>query len=334
MGVSLSPLVKRQTAMSFSSKTRYLLGFLAISTGALIEHFRGYRSLIVIIGYFTFLFVYFAVVYLSGSKERALRRKQKREYYAGLLLITLACTTWPAHAQLLPEPAIPPKVKKEKRQPADLEWMYQYSPPPADGREHELIQDPAYHPFLTRFFTAPQSFWGPQPTDPKAPIHKSLAETVDDFLTIPGKVLVDDNRYLTVTGAVRRLPAERGLVFVDLNAPDAKRSEKNSKDPLVLFAAIDWIRDAKVPSDPEAQFTLWIFANQPPGTPQAPQNLPPAVLRALTRWMAEPLAGSGNVQKITNAILVDADGTPHQIPVPATGSPASQQEAPALTKRK
>ena len=209
--------------------------------------------------------------------------------------------------------------------------MFQYSPPPVDGREHELIQDPAYRPFLQRYFTAPQSFWGPQPTDPKAPVHKSLAETVDDFLTIPGQVVVDENRYITVTGAVRRLPTERGLVFVDLNAPNAKRSDK---DPLVLFAAIDWIRDAKVPTDPGAEYTLWIFPNQPLGPPQAPDNLPPAVLRSLSRWISEPLAGSHFVQKITHAIVVEADGTPHQIPVPASLVPASQDEAPALPKRK
>ena len=317
--------------MSFPPTTRYLLVFAAIATGSLIELLRGYRTLIVAVGFCTFLSVGFLMVYLSGAKERALKRKQKRDYYAGLLLFALLASAVPAQAQLLPEPPIPPKVKKQKRQPVDVEWMYQYSPPPVDGREHELIQDPQYHPFLEHYFTAPQSFWGPQPTDPKAPVHKSLAETVDDFMTIPGKVLVDDNRYLTVTGAVRRLPTQRGLIFVDLNAPNAKHTER---DPLVLFAAIDWVRESKVPGDPEAQYTLWIFPDEPLGTPQAPTSLPPAVLRSLTRWMYQPLAGSGIVQKITNAILVDADGTPHQIPVPAAGGADQKDETPALPKRK
>ena len=317
--------------MSFSAKTRYLLVFFAIATGSLIEFFRGYRSLIVVVGFLTFLSVGFLMVYLSGAKERAVRRKQKRDYYAGLLVLALLCSAVAGHAQLLPEPAIPPKVKKQKRQAADVEWMYQYSPPPADGREHELIQDPAYHPFLERYFTAPQSFWGPQPTDPKAPVHKSLAETVDDFLTIPDKVLADENRYLTVTGAVRHVPSQRGLIFVDLNAANAKHTDK---EPLVLFAAIDWIRDSKAPSDPEAEYTLWIFPNQAPGPIQAPTSLPPAVLRSLTRWMSEPLAGTGIVEKVTHAILVDPDGSPHQIPVPATiAAPAKQDEAPVLNKR-
>ncbi len=317
--------------MNFTARTRYLLVTAAILTASAIQLYRGYKPIIVVTGALAFLFFGNLVVFLAGSKERALRRKQKRDYFAALLLLASLAAALPAHAQLLPEPPIPPKVKKQKRQPADLEWMFQYSPPPVDGREHELIQDPEYHPFLERFFTSPQSFWGPQPTDPKAPVHKSLAEVVDDFLTIPGKVLVDDNRYLTVTGAVRRLATERGLVFVDLNAPNAKRSEK---DPLVLFAAIDWIRDSKVPTDPDAHYTLWLFPNQAPGPSQTPNNLPPAVLRALTRWMSEPLAGSGIVQKITNAILVDFDGTPHEIPVPATNAPAAKpDEAPLLNKR-
>jgi hypothetical protein len=35
--------------------------------------------------------------------------------------------------------------------------------------------------------------------------------------------------------------------------------------------------------------------------------------------MKTPMAGSGIVQKVAAAILVDPDGTPHQIPVPTEG---------------
>ena len=241
-----------------------------------------------------------------------------------------------AHAQLLPEPPIPTqsknaKAKKQTRQSADLEWLFQYSPPPVDGREHELIQDPEYRPFLERNFTAPQSFWGPAPTDPKSPTHKSLPDTVDDFLTIPGKVLVDANRYITVTGAVRRKRTERGLIFADLGLP---KSRSTDRDALVLFAAIDWIRDSKTTDDPDAQYTLWLFPNGPVGPPTAPNSLPPALVLALTRWVAEPLAGSGVVQKINHAILVAPDGTPTEIPVPTAAAAAPTEEAPVLTKHK
>ena len=48
------------------------------------------------------------------------------------------------HAQLLGEAPLPPKQKKQKARGGELEWMWQYSPPPEDGREHELIQDPHF----------------------------------------------------------------------------------------------------------------------------------------------------------------------------------------------
>ncbi len=229
-----------------------------------------------------------------------------------------------AHAQLLSEPPLPARQKEKKQKQrggADLEWMWQYSPPPADGREHELIQDPNYRDFLTIYFVQPQSFWGSTTLDPRDPRRKTLPDTVDDFLTVPGKVLADDNRYITVTGHVFRYPAGRGLVFADLN----------TKQPLVAFAAIDWNRESRPTTDPEAEYTLWIFTDQKPGTPQNPNNLPPPLVRSLTRWMAEPLPGSGIHQKITAAILVDPDGTPHQIPVPTAG-PAPEEARP-LPKR-
>ena len=145
---------------------------------------------------------------------------------------------------------------------------------------------------------------------------------MDDFLTVPGKVLADENRYITITGHVFRYPPGRGLIFADLNTPR----------PLVVFAAIDWIRESHATAEPDAEYTLWIFTNQAPGTPQNPYNLPPPLVRSLTRWMAEPLPGSGIMQKITAAILVDPDGTPHQIPVPGNAESAPEMARP-LPKR-
>ena len=234
-------------------------------------------------------------------------------------------------AQLQTEPPIPSKQKddkkKQKPRPADLEWMWQYSPDPerpaqAEGREHELIQDPHWHDFLEQYFTAPQTFWGSTTLDPRNTKRKTLAETADDFLTVPGKVLADENRYITVTGHVFHYPPGRGLIFADLNTPR----------PLVVFAAIDWIRESHATTEPDAEYTLWIFTNQTPGTPQNPYNLPPPLVRSLTRWMAEPLPASGIHQKITAAIVVDPDGTPHQIPVP-TSAAAKPEETRSLPKR-
>ena len=222
---------------------------------------------------------------------------------AKLAVVVMLCGSCvAAKAQLLGEPPIPGKEesrgKKSKRQRGDAEWLWQYSPPPAEGRENDLIRDPHFLPFLQQYLTGPQSFWGPQQDGQR----KTLAQTAYDFLAVPGKVIADDNRYVTATGSVFHFRSSRGLLFVDLNGPS----------PLVVFAAIDWIRDSKTTDQADAEYTMWIFPNRVLGG----AALPTPVIRSLTRWMADPLPGSGIVEKITAAIVVDPDGTPHQIPVP------------------
>ena len=247
------------------------------------------------------------------------------------MLGTTFVQTCAARAQLLGEPALPAKVERHKKQHTDLEWLWQYGPPPSDGREHELIQDAHFQPFLEHYLTAPQSFWGPQPEDPRSPVHKSLAATAYDFLAIPGKVLADENRYITVTGSVFHRRTSRGMLFADLN----------TANPLVVFAAIEWIRDAKTTDEPDAEYTVWIFPNQATATTDNPDRLPAPLMRSLIRWMAEPLPGSGNVQHVTAAILVMPDGTPHQIAVPGAGlkaspapaAPTSPEATPILPRR-
>ena len=68
--------------MTFSARTRYLLVTAAIFTASAIQLVRGYRPIIVITGAVAFLFFGNLAVFLSGSKERALRRQRKRDYYA------------------------------------------------------------------------------------------------------------------------------------------------------------------------------------------------------------------------------------------------------------
>lgn len=214
-------------------------------------------------------------------------------------------------AQLVPEPPLEQhQVKRAKIKRGDLEWMWQYGPPPEGGREHDLIMDPEFQPFLHQYFTAPQTFWGPQNGDPKDPNHRSLADAAYDFLSVPGTVVADQNRYITATGCVFHFCPSRGLLFADLDG----------KNPLVAFAAIQWIKSSHTTSDPDAEYTLWIFPDQVPGPAQDPTHLPGPLVHSLVRWMKTPVAGSGIVQKVTAAILVDPNGTPHQISVPTEGA--------------
>jgi hypothetical protein len=188
-----------------------------------------------------------------------------------------------------------PEAKKQKQPKENVEWLWQYSPPPAGGRENELVLDQRFRPFLAQYLTAPQTFWG----NPKTG-YKPLSETALDYLSVPDKVLADDNRYLSITGCVFRFNPARGLLWVDLGLAH----------PLIVFAAIDWVKESKTPNEPGAEYTLWLFSNHPIDS----DHIPVALVHSVARWTAEPPAGSAVIQHISNAILVDPDGTPHQIP--------------------
>ena len=221
--------------------------------------------------------------------------------FAAALLITAATT----HAQFYLPGA---KDKPEKPHKSDLEWLWQYGPSDTDkqGRENDLVQDPRFRPMLAQYLTAPQTFWG-NAVNGK---YRSLADTALDHLSVPDRVLADDNRYLSISGCVVHFCASRGLLWVDLNA----------KEPLLAFSAIDWIRESKTTTQPEAEYTLWIFPNRTLNSEAATTSrIPPALISSIARWSAEPLAGSGIVQNITHAILVDPDGTPHELPIAAVG---------------
>jgi Flp pilus assembly protein TadB len=69
--------------MMFAPRTRYALISAAILVASVVQLINGYRPLIVVIAAVTFLFVGNLIVYLSGSKERAIRKRQKQEYWAG-----------------------------------------------------------------------------------------------------------------------------------------------------------------------------------------------------------------------------------------------------------
>ena len=243
---------------------------------------------------------------------------------ASIFLLTVAC----ASAQIAPMgPSAPPEPpakapKKGKPQRENVEWIWQYTPTDKDkdGRENDLIQDAHFLPFLDQFLTAPQSFWG-QPINGK---YHSLAETALDHLTVPGKVIADDQRYNSITGCVVNFCPARGLLWVDLNG----------NHHLVVFAAIDWTKQSRPTSDPDAEYTLWVFPND-----YLNGHIPAPLTKSIARWTSQPLAGPNIVQKITHAILVDPDGTPHEVPPASLGvqppptSTDNNSDSPVLKPR-
>jgi len=256
---------------------------------------------------------------LQSTQTQSLNKMKMRRTLqlaaSALLLATTALSAQMPTPQPPPPQISSPQIKKDKKQPKEnVEWLWQYGPPPADGRENQLVLDTRFQPFLAQFLTAPQTFWG----NPKTG-YKSLAETALDFLSVPDKVLADDNRYLTITGCVFRFCPSRGMLWVDLNGPH----------PLVVFSAIDWIKDSKTPDQPGAEYTLWTFSNHPID----PDHIPAALIHSIARWTAHPPQGNKEIQQITNAILVDPDGTPHQIKPASIGAntftlpPSTEQKA-------
>ena len=217
--------------------------------------------------------------------------------------------------------AKPPKLQQ------NVEWMWQYTPDDAhpDGREDQLVLDLRFQPFLEQNLTAPQHFWG----QPIAGRWRSLSNTALDHLTVPDKVLADDNRYLSISGCTVHFCPDRGLLWVDLNG----------SHHLVVFCAIDWTKQGAPTSDPEAEYTVYCFSSDPllPDTirsaPKAAAasnstaaassaadlHLPPALTKDIGRWAAQPLAGSKIVQRITHAVVVDPDGTEHEVQPSALG---------------
>ncbi|HWB32240.1 MAG TPA: hypothetical protein VG714_03610 [Acidobacteriaceae bacterium] len=220
-------------------------------------------------------------------------------------------------------PAFAARKPKEPRVRENVEWLWQYTPDQThpDGRENALAEDLRFFPMLQQYLTAPQHFWG----QPIAGRWRSLANTALDHLTVPDKVITDQNRYISITGCTVHFCPARGLLWVDLNG----------SHHLVVFAAIDWTKQGAPTTDPDAEYNLWVFSNDPlasdkaqpaSGAPSAASStatadlhLPPALTHAIGRWTAEPLAGSHIVQRITHAFIVDPDGTEHEVPPSALG---------------
>ena len=219
-------------------------------------------------------------------------------------------------------PTLASAAPKNKPPREDVEWLWQYTPDATNpnGRENDLVQDLRFKPLLDQFLTAPQTFWG----QPIAGRWRSLANTALDHLSVPDKVAADGNRYLSISGCTVHFCPARGLLWVDLNG----------SHHLVVFAAIDWTKQGRPTSDPDAEYNLWVFSNDPLTAPlgatspaaasgsapdSAAAHIPPALSHSIGLWAAEPLAGSHIVQRITHAFIVDPDGTEHEVAPSALG---------------
>ena len=185
-----------------------------------------------------------------------------------------------------------PQVTLHRSEKAeDLSWLWAYASDSPGGDENRLANDVRFKPLLKRYLTAPQSFWGHGAT---------LAETAGDFLSgPPGAVIRDDNRYLSADACVQHFCPDRGLLWIDLGL----------SQPLIVFAAVDWISDNKTVDQADAAYTMWVFSSRTLN----PKHIPPALQRSVARWTERPSSEGEPLENITRVYLVDPDGTPHPL---------------------
>ena len=194
-----------------------------------------------------------------------------------LLLITGA----PGRAQI--------HLHADKPPVEDLSWLWQYTQPAPHGSETALLADVRFKQLLADHLKAPQTFWSKG---------KSLTDTIVEYLKLPRAVAADDNRYLIATGCVEKFCPNRGMLWIDLG----------TTHPLMVFAATNWIAENKATDQSGATYTLWVFSSR---TLDA-AHLPEPLTHSIAPWVSEPIA-DGTVEQIANVILVDPDGSPHQI---------------------
>ena len=70
--------------MTIRHRTLYVIVDLAVVTASVIQLARGLRFVVIAVAAVVFLAVGNGTVYLAGSKQRAIDRQRKRDYYAGL----------------------------------------------------------------------------------------------------------------------------------------------------------------------------------------------------------------------------------------------------------
>ena len=201
-------------------------------------------------------------------------------------------------------PRNPAQIQPQKRPHDNVQWLWQYHPPRArSAASNDLRLDARFQSFLRDSLHRAAILLGPaQPATSPSPTPPSTSSRS------PRQVLADDNRYLTIDGCVPHFCPARGLLWVDLGGPH----------PLVVFAAIDWDPQDHTTDQPAAEYTLWLFSNQPLIDPDAhPSSRSP---QAIARWTAQPAAGTASSRtsptpssSIPTARRTRSPSTPNQL---------------------
>jgi hypothetical protein len=228
-------------------------------------------------------------------------------HLAATLLLLGATTT---RAQITnPDNLIarPPRnpVHHPTRPTDDLQWLWQYTQPAPNGNEAGLLADPQFPSFLAENLLTPQSFF----RNGKVPL-ANVAQLYFGMTFSPVRGI--GNRYITFNSCVPHDCERHGLIWVDTAPPH----------PTVVFAATEWTTQGEPEIDPDAEYNLWLFSSRP----LDPEHPPPTLIVAISNWNAT------QPQHIKTALVIDPDGTPHEVNPAALGATPATTATLAKTK--
>lgn len=192
-----------------------------------------------------------------------------------------------------PPPPIQFRGKHLVRPNVDFQWMWQYTQPAPHGNEGALLSDPHFAPMLQESLKAPQSFF----RDGALP----LPDVAQQYFGVSfSSVRAEGNRYISLTGCVLHQCENQGLLWVDTSV----------QHPTVVFAATQWTTQGVPVDDPGATFNLWVFSSRALDV----EHPPAALVDAIAQW------NNTSPQHIHAALVVDPDGTPHQVNAAVLGA--------------
>jgi hypothetical protein len=211
---------------------------------------------------------------------------------------------------LIPQPPKSP-VHQTPKPFDDMQWLWQYTKPAPGGQASNLRLDARFQTMLRENFKQPQSMWGP--TDSREP----LATVIPLFLDRYGAVYAEDNRYITVDGCVPNFCSAEGLLWIDLGR----------REPLAVFAAVNWTTEGRPVNDPAANYNLWLFSNRN----LSADALPLPLTEAIANWNVRLAAAHRMVPHVLHALLVEPDGQPIALDPQLIGANTIAPQADTLT---
>jgi hypothetical protein len=161
-------------------------------------------------------------------------------------------------------------------------------PPSTNGYENEFNGDRRLPELLRRSLPQRESWWVNGYAGSAL-----VSSIVQQFIGVPGDLIVDEDRYVTASGCVPRDCGDGGMLWIDT-------AEQPATVVFIAHGAIEGFKDA---GD-----HLWLYTSKPMNF----EALPTDLLRSLDRWH-KSIVSRYDPQHITLATLVQPNGRMHDL---------------------